>query len=332
MKAMPLALATAALLAPAATAGAQVVAAEHASHAAHEAGADHGAHHAHAAHAGTPVPQEQDAARAHAHGAAMPAHDADAHESSAPARGAVDTRPPPGHVAPPPPAVPMHDMAPAEMVEVMGMDDRARWSRVVLDRLERVDTGSGNALAWSLRADYGGDVDRVQLRSEGERSEGRVQHGDVELLWSHAVAPFWNSAIGVRRDVGSGVDRDWVAFGVHGLAPYWFEVSATAYVGGDGRTALRVEAEYEALLTQRWVLQPRLEVDAYGKDDPAARTGSGLADAAVGLRLRYEVTRGFAPYAGVEWARRFGRSATYARAHGDEPDDVRWVVGVRLAF
>ncbi|MGN6521000.1 MAG: copper resistance protein B [Dokdonella sp.] len=242
---------------------------------------------------------------------------------------AADAQPPSGHVAPPPPQHVMGPMTPAQMIDVMGMDDRAWWGRAVVDRLEYTD---GSTLGWSLRTDYGGDVDRVQLRSEGERADGRITHGDVELSWSRAVAPYWNSAIGVRHDIGEGADRSWVAFGVQGLAPYWIEVAATAYVGAHGRTALRFEAEYEALLTQRWVLQPRIELDAYGKDDPAARTGSGLADAALGLRLRYEVTRGFAPYVGVEWARRFGRSADYARADGDDADEVRWVAGLRLVF
>ena len=255
--------------------------------------------------------------------------DAPEHPQHEPSMPAADARPPSGHVAPPPPQHVMGAMSPAQMIDVMGMDDRARWGRTVFDRLEHSD---GSALGWSLRADYGGDVDRVLLRSEGEHADGRITHGDAELLWNRAVAPHWNSTLGVRHDIGEGADRSWVAFGVQGLAPYWVEVAATAYVGTHGRTALRLEAEYEALLTQRWVLQPRIELDAYGKDDPAAHTGSGLADAAFGLRLRYEVTRGFAPYVGVEWARRFGRSADYARADGDDADDVRWVAGLRLAF
>lgn len=254
------------------------------------------------------------------------------HPQHEPAMADADARPPSGHVAPPPPQHMMGAMSPARMIDVMGMDDRAPWGRAVFDRLEYIDAGAQGALGWSLRADYGGDVDRVQLRSEGERTDGRTAHGDVELLWSRAVAPYWNSQLGVRHDVGEGADRSWVAFGVQGLAPYWLEVAATAYVGTHGRTALRLDAEYEAPLTQRWVLQPRIELDAYGKDDPAARTGSGLADAAFGLRLRYEFTRGFAPYVGVEWARRFGRSADYARADGDDADDVRWVAGLRLMF
>jgi len=113
----------------------------------------------------------------------------------------------------------------------------------------------------------------------------------------------------VRQDSGTGPDRTWLAFGIQGLAPYWFDVDATAYVGSSGRAALRLSGEYELLLTQRLILQPRMEVNLYGRRDEARGLGSGLADAAAGLRLRYEFSRQFAPYVGVEWAGKFGQTA-----------------------
>jgi copper resistance protein B len=241
----------------------------------------------------------------------------------------ADDRPAPDHVPPPPPVHAMGDMSYAGMVEVMGMDDRARVGLFALDRLEYVE---GGAKAWSAQAWYGGDSDKLWLRSEGRHADGGIEHADVELLWSHAIAPFWDRQLGVRRDFGRGPDRTWAAFGVQGLAPYWFELAATAYVGAAGRTALRVEADYELLLTQRLVLQPRLELNAYGKDDPEAGIGSGLSDAAFGLRLRYEIRREFAPYVGVEWTRLFSGSADLARADGHDVNDMQWVVGLRAWF
>jgi len=119
---------------------------------------------------------------------------------------------------------------------------------------------------------------------------------------------------------------------VRGLAPYWFEVSATAYAGSSGRSALRVEVDYDLSLTQRWILQPRIELNAYGKDDPAARLGSGLSDAELGVRLRYEIRREFAPYIGVEWSRRFGRTADFERAEGLDVNDMRLVAGLRIWY
>jgi len=240
--------------------------------------------------------------------------------------------PPSDHVPPPAPTHEMGVMSNARMIEVMGMDDRATFGRFAFDRLEHVAGDGRSATAWSAQGWLGGDLDKLWFRSEGEHRGGAFEQADVELSWSHAIAPFWDGQIGVRRDIGRGPDRSWAALGVHGLAPYWFEWSATAYVGEQGRTALRVEAEYELLLTQRWVLQSRVEFNAYGKDDPAARIGSGLSDAAFGLRLRYEIRREFAPYVGVEWSRRFGRSADFARADGESAGEMQWVAGIRVWF
>lgn len=254
-------------------------------------------------------------------------HPAKAQET--PAAAEADSRPPPGHVAPPPPSTAMHAMSATEMVEVMGMDDRAPWGMIAFDRFERAED---RAFAWSGRVDYGGDLDRLRLRSEGEHADGRIGHADLELLWSHAVAAYWDTQFGLRHDMGDGPDRSWLAFGVQGLAPYWFEVAATAYVGEQGRTALRFEVEYEALLTQRLVLQPRVEFNAYGRSDRAAGIGAGLSDATSGVRLRYEIRREFAPYVGIERRWRFGGTADAARAHGEAATDTQWVAGVRFWF
>src|SRR5699024_7834914 len=124
----------------------------------------------------------------------------------------------------------------------------------------------------------------------------------------------------------------WATFGIQGLAPYWFEVQATAYAGPSGRTAARLGVSYELLFTQRLILEPELEANLYGKDDPARGIGSGLSDLEFGLRLRYEIRRRFAPYVGIAWTRRFGASADYARADGKPATDREWVAGLRLWF
>ena len=170
------------------------------------------------------------------------------------------------------------------------------------------------------------------LRSEGEAAHGAFQNADAEFLWDHAAAAFWDTTLGMRQDFGQGAHRTWAAFGVKGLAPYWFEVAATAYAGNAGRTALRIEADYELSLTQRLILQPRFELNAYGKDDPAARIGSGISDAELGLRLRYEIRRELAPYVGVERVQRLGRAADFANAEGIPDGETRWVVGLRFWY
>ena len=184
--------------------------------------------------------------------------------------------------------------------ERLRLADEHSFGTVLFDRLERVYGGDGNATSYDARAWFGRDYNRLVLKAEGNYANSKLEEARSEVLWGHAIASYWDTQIGVRFDSGKGPNRTWAAFGVQGLAPYWFELDLTGYVGDEGRTAWRLSAEYELLLTQRLVLQPRVEIDAYGKDDTARGTGSGLSDAVAGLRLRYEVSRQFAPYVGVD--------------------------------
>ncbi len=211
--------------------------------------------------------------------------------------------------------------------------DQQSFGSVLVDRLERAySQGSGNWTTYDVQAWYGRDFNRAVLKAEGQVSRGRLQDARTELLWGHAIAPYWDSQLGVRHDNGGGPDRDWLAFGVQGLAPYWFNVEATGYLGDQGRSALRLSASYELLLTQRVVLQPQFELNAYGSDDAARGIGSGLSDTTAGLRLRYDISRQFSPYVGVEWSGRFGRTGDMARAAGERRDTTDFVAGVHVWF
>jgi copper resistance protein B len=221
--------------------------------------------------------------------------------------------------------------APAAMPG-MDMADNAPLGMLLIDQLEAFDGRDANGQAWEVQGWYGRDLDKLWLRSEGERSAGRLEDADLEALWSHAIATFWNSQLGVRHDFGEGPGRSWLAFGVQGLAPYWFELEATGYLGASGRSAARLRADYELLFTQRLILQPELEANLYGRDDPARRIGSGLSDVQFGLRLRYELHRQFAPYVGVNWVRRVGTTADYARQEGRPLLDRQFIAGVRIWF
>jgi copper resistance protein B len=214
----------------------------------------------------------------------------------------------------------------------MDMADDAQRLYVLLDNLELRDADAGTAQAISAQAWYGTDRDKLWLKLDSERSGGRLGATRAEVLWNHAIATYWGAQVGVRHDVADGPARDWLAVGVQGLAPYWFELETTAYVGTSGRSALRLEAEYELLITQRWIVQPDVEVNFYGKNDPVRNIGSGLSDLDVGLRLRYEITRKFAPYIGVVWSRKFGNTANFARAAGERAQDTQLVAGIRIWF
>jgi copper resistance protein B len=213
------------------------------------------------------------------------------------------------------------------------MSDEHHFSSVLLDRLEWAHAGGDNVASYDAQAWFGGTYDRLVIKGEGEAARGRMKDARTELLWGHAISAFWDTQLGLRNDAGSGLPaRNWLAFGVQGLAPYWFEVEATGYVSPSGRTAVRLAASYDLLLTQRLIVQPRVEANFYGRRDPEWEVGSGLSNATVGVRLRYELTRQFAPYIGVERQQHIGNAASMITAAGGRTGETRFVAGVRLWF
>jgi copper resistance protein B len=203
---------------------------------------------------------------------------------------------------------------------------------LLVDNLESVHSDNNSSTAYELQGWYGRDYNRAVLKSEGDIDGGRLGDVRTELLWGHAVATFWDTQLGIRYDSGEMPDRSWLAFGIQGLAPYWFEVDITGYVGDKGRSTLRLSTEYDLMFTQKLILQTRIEADIYGKDDAGRALGSGLSDMAVAIRLRYEIRRELAPYVGIEWTSMFGGTADYARIAGQAVDDTRLVAGLRFWF
>lgn len=210
--------------------------------------------------------------------------------------------------------------------------DEHNFASLLVNRLERAHGSDSNSTVYDAQAWFGRDYDRLVLKAEGDVAKGKLQDTRTELLWGHAIAPFWDTQLGLRYDGGAGPGRTWLAMGVEGLTPYWFDASATAYVGNNGRTALRLGAEYEILLTQKLFLQPSLEINMYGKRDAARDIGSGFSSGVAGLRLRYEINRQIAPYIGVERSSKFGETADLERAAGERSAETRWVAGVRFWF
>ena len=205
-------------------------------------------------------------------------------------------------------------------------------SLFVINQLEWQGSDDGRAVGWDGKGWMGGDIDRLWLRTEGERAKGKTEKAEVQALWGHAISPWWDVVAGMRQDFKPGDSQSWAAFGLQGMALYNFEAEATLFVGEGGQTAARLEGDYDILLTNRLVLQPTAEANFYGKNDPGRGIGSGLAQTEVGVRLRYEIRREFAPYVGVTWNRAYGQTAEYARDEGEDRSEVRWVLGVRLWF
>lgn len=203
---------------------------------------------------------------------------------------------------------------------------------VLFDQLEWQAGNGASGLSWDNKGWIGGDVNRFWFRTEGESEDGNLDAAQAHALYGRAIARWWDLVAGVRQDVRPGPPQTWAAVGIQGLAPYWFEVEATGYVGESGRTHFRFETEYELLLTNRLVLQPLVELEIYGKSDPEHGIGAGLSSLDAGLRLRYEFRRELAPYVGVTWKRKFFGTADLAEAAGDDTSGLRLALGVRVWF
>lgn len=186
---------------------------------------------------------------------------------------------------------------------------------------------------WDGEGWYGGDINRVTVKTEGEGAFGEgVEEAEVQLLYSRAIDPYFNLQAGVRQDVGPGPKRTYATVGFEGLAPYWFEVEGSLFLSNKGDVLGRFEGYYDQRISQRLILQPRVEANFALQNVPESGVGSGLSDVELGLRLRYEVVKEFAPYIGIEWAKKAGQTARYARAAGEDADVTSLVAGIRFWF
>lgn len=213
-----------------------------------------------------------------------------------------------------------------------GAEDDPLLAKVMIDKLEWRAADGPDPWVWDADAWIGKDLNKLWLKTEGEYVDGTTEAAYGEALYSRAIAPYWDLQAGWRHDFRPEPERDWFALGFKGLAPYWFEVDATLYTGGNGTVAARLDAEYEILFTQRLILSPELETNYYGKADPARGIGAGFSNLELGLRLRYEIRPEFAPYIGVNWQQLFGGTADYAREEGEPTNDLQFVVGLRAWF
>ena len=200
------------------------------------------------------------------------------------------------------------------------------------DRLEVQSHAGRDGYLWDIQGYYGGPTSRLWFKSEGEGAFGkRIEGAEVQALYARAIAPYWDLQAGVRQDVAGG-ETTHAVIGIQGLAPYMFEIDAAMFVSHRGDVTARVEAEVDQRITRRLILQPRAEVNLSAQNIPRLGIGSGIDAVEIGVRLRYELAREFAPYIGVEQSWRLGRSADFARLSAEDPSVTNYVVGIRFWF
>lgn len=201
------------------------------------------------------------------------------------------------------------------------------------ERLEYQTADGDDAFIWDVQGWYGGDINKLYIKTEGEYvfDDDEVEDAEIQALWSRAVSPFWDVQTGIRYDL-SPKGQTHAVIGIQGLAPYWLEIDAAAFLSADGDVTARIEAEYEILFTQRLILQPRAEIEFSAQAVPALNLGTGVTGLDAGLRLRYEIKSELAPYIGLEWQKSFGETANFSRTNGEDTDKIALVLGIRTWF
>jgi copper resistance protein B len=217
--------------------------------------------------------------------------------------------------------------------EMMRESGGRNFSQIMFNLAEVQIREGKEGYRWDGEGWFGGDINRLTIKTEGEGvfREG-VDSAEVQALYSRAVGPYFNLQAGVRHDFQPKPSRTYATVGFEGLAPYWFEVEGALFLSDKGDLLGRLEGYYDQRITQRLILQPRIELNLAAQDVPENRIGAGLTDAELGLRLRYELSRKFAPYVGVSYEAKTGRTADYARADGKKATQTSLVAGVHFWF
>jgi copper resistance protein B len=204
----------------------------------------------------------------------------------------------------------------------------------VLNNIMEYRGGSGpDGYGWETEGWYGGDINRFWFKTEGEGAfrEG-VESAEVQGLYSHAIDPYWNLQGGIRYDFRPTPSRAYASVQLEGLAPNFFDIEAALFLSNKGELTARLGGWYDQRITQRLILQPRVEIDLAAQNSREIGVGAGLSEAEFGFRLRYDIRREFAPYVGVQYQRAFGRTARYLRDEGEDVGGFQFLVGVRTWF
>lgn len=202
-----------------------------------------------------------------------------------------------------------------------------------VEQLEYRSSDDGNSLNLDVQGWIGNDDNKIWFKSEAEKPEdGKFEEAEIQLLYSRRISNYFDAQIGLRHDFEPSPERSHLVAGFQGLAPYWFEVDSSVFLSNKGEASARVEAEYDLLITQKLILQPSVEASVSAESVPERGIGKGLNDVQVGLRLRYEFVKQFAPYVGVHWERKLGQTARFAREEGEGDEQISVVAGLRFWF
>ncbi|MCZ6697904.1 MAG: copper resistance protein B [Planctomycetota bacterium] len=213
------------------------------------------------------------------------------------------------------------------------VDDQL-FTLVKIDQLEVRFQDGDDVAAWDGQARIGTDRHKLAVKSEGEYvvDPNHMENAEVQFLYLRLISDFFDAQIGVRHDFEPDPSRTFAVVGINGLAPQWFEVDASLFLSDEGDVSARFEVEYDILITQRLVLQPDAEINVAFSDDEPTGVGSGVSNVELGLRLRYEFAREFAPYLGINWERKLGNTSDFARAEGEDDNVFSVVAGLRIFF
>jgi copper resistance protein B len=211
-------------------------------------------------------------------------------------------------------------------------DQQPYW-KALIDRLEMGYSDDIDTYVWDAQGWYGGDFDRLWIKTEGEGEQGKSpESAELQALFSRKFSPYWDWQLGVRYDFRPNPSRTQAVIGLQGLIPYKFEWDSALFVSEEGDVTARLEAEYDLRITQRLILQPRVEVNAAASDVPDLGLGSGINNSELGIRLRYEIRRELAPYIGISWEKLYGDTADIAESEGEDTSKTFFVVGLRAWF
>ena len=213
----------------------------------------------------------------------------------------------------------------------MGEDDPLV-TKIMIEQLETRITDGDDPTVLEGTVWIGKDLEKLVIKIDAEQVKNETEELELQALYSRAVDPYWDFQIGIRQDQKPAPNKNWLALGFQGVAPYWFEIDSTLFIGEKDQVGLRFTAEYEWMITQRWVLAPEAVINIHSKDEEARGIGSGLSNTQVGLRLRYEVRREFAPYIGINWSNKYGNTATFAKNEGEKVSSTQIVAGIRTWF